>query len=243
MLPVSSPGTGSRRFTSGNEPYNQSCSSTFATRYFVRFWHCQGDLTVLNKDGPEEGSGQLSPNNAQRPARSQKELDRFVQVFHYEVEMLRSQGLLYLDHGREVAEDRSDGRQVVADALLDSLLNRLRAFDAFFGLVWRKDTDAIASDPDLTNGWEEGQILLPATYTSICRRLSHLTYDRPPEHVWHIGIMIRKALEAVRDFLRATLVDDGNWNDRLNDIECDLANWGERDCIRTSRERGHAYRA
>ncbi|RIK10606.1 MAG: hypothetical protein DCC49_02835 [Acidobacteria bacterium] len=185
----------------------------------------------------------MSRDDAQEPARTKEDLDTFVQAFHYETEMLLSQGLLYLDHGREIADDRSEGKQVVADALLDSILNRLRAFDAFFDPCGKRveKTDAIASD--MANRWESRPTLRSETRKNINVRLSHLTYIRPREHAWEIGIMIGEALEAIRDFMHATLVSDESRNQLLKSVESTLDDWGDRNRIHTSQEHGHAFRA
>lgn len=182
-------------------------------------------------------------NDAKRPARSEGEIERFVRTFHYEVDMLVSQGLLYLDHGREIAEDHNNPMRHTVDALLDSILNRLRAFDEFFSSRNAKfDHDARASDLALTVKWELRRPILDCdTRTRISRQPSHLTYDRPDEE-WGIGLMIREALEMIGKFLRTTRVDDAKWDRLLEKVNRTLDDWGDRGKIRTARKR-HAFHA
>lgn len=91
-------------------------------------------------------------------------------------------------------------------------------------------------------GWPPTQILTTDERRGVSVRIAHLTYLRPIEHEWEIGLMIRKALETMRDFIQAAgpaNVYAGQF--RLDEINEVLADWGDLDQVKT-RNDNHAYR-
>lgn len=157
----------------------------------------------------------------------------------YETGTLVSQGLLYLREGAALAAD-ADRLYPTADALFDSLLTKLRTLDGFFQNFSSKPTDAVASD--LAPQWPATPILTPDERKKISVRIAHLTYLRPIDHEWDIGVMIRKAMETMRDFIQAAgaaNVYAGQY--RLDEIGSVLAEWGDLDQVKTKND-NHAYR-
>lgn len=157
----------------------------------------------------------------------------------YEAGTLVSQGLLYLGEGAALAADK-ERLYPTADALFDSLLTKLRTLDGFFQNFSSKATDAVASD--LAPGWPATPILTPDQRKKISVRIAHLTYLRPIDHEWDIGVMIRTALETMHQFIQAAgpaTVDAGQY--RLDEIAAVLAAWGDFDQVKTKNDI-HAYR-
>ncbi len=167
------------------------------------------------------------------------DIEQLKRSVSYECGTLISQGLLYLREGAQLAADTAH-LYPAADALLESLLTKLRSLDAFFSNFEVRATDAIASD--LAPGWAPFAILTPDERKMINVRIAHLTYLRPTEHEWEFGLMIRRALETMKRFIETAgpnNVHDGE--QRLKELEAVLANWGDLDDVKTKND-NHAYR-
>jgi hypothetical protein len=153
---------------------------------------------------------------------------QLIASFRYEVAGLVGQGMLYLRHGHRIMLDPE--LSPAADALLEALLIRLRSLDSFFDNQRKWTTDAIGAD--LTS-WE-GRSTLVADAGAVNKRVAHLTYERPEVHEWPIGVMVRAALEAARDFIDACPTDArAAWADVRDEVVTALDNWGDLDNVWT----------
>jgi hypothetical protein len=117
----------------------------------------------------------------------------------YEIATLTAQGLCYLQVGNVIAHSHWSP---AADALLESLLDRLRAFDEFFSnhkAPGNKD-DVVAKD--VAPGWKKRRTLRSHERKAINWRLSRFASKRPAEPTWQIGDMVHRALEASARFLK-----------------------------------------
>lgn len=170
---------------------------------------------------------------------SPEDIEQLQHSVWYEAGTLVSQGLLYLREGAALAADK-ERLYPTADALFDSLLTKLRTLDSFFRNLSSKATDAVASD--LAPGWPARPILTDGQRKKISVRIAHLTYLRPVDHEWDIGVLIRTALETMHQFIQVAgpaNVYAGQY--RLDEIAAVLAEWGDLDEVKTKND-NHAYR-
>jgi hypothetical protein len=156
--------------------------------------------------------------------------------FSFEVGVLVSQGRLYLDEGKSLAEDK-ERLYPAADALLDAILVRLRSFDSFLRNIASHGTEAVARH--VVPQWQARKTLTRDQRTMINVRVAHLTYERPGVHEWPIGKMIRLTLEVIRDFIAAA-GSPPEWASRQGEVNDWLDNWGDRDRIWTEND-NHAH--
>ena len=143
------------------------------------------------------------------------QVKEFDQSLWYHVGVLVSQARLYLLGGERIAGTEE---YAAADALFEMLLVRLRTFDSFFSSSSEvKADDALARH--FVPSWPTHHFLTGVERGRISTRLAHLTYAQPAEHEWAIGQMIRRCLQAIKEFLKA--VPDPlspRWKYRLGEV-------------------------
>lgn len=140
--------------------------------------------------------------------------NEFDQSFWYHAGVLVSQSKLYLLGGERIA---GSDEYAAADALFEMLLVRMRTFDSFFSSSTEfKADDALALH--FVPSWSTNHFLTDDERERISKRLAHLTYSQPAEHEWPIGQIIRRCLEAIKEFLEAVPKLSPRWNYRLDEI-------------------------
>jgi len=138
----------------------------------------------------------------------------------YEIATLAAQGLLYLRVGNVIAHSQWSP---AADALLESLLHRLRALDDFFSNRTEPGNKDDVVAKDLAPGWKKRRTLHTGERKAINWRLAHFTSDRPVEPTWQIGDMVHRALEASARFLKEPELQ--TLSDVAKQVDDALASW------------------
>lgn len=152
----------------------------------------------------------------------------------YELLLFRSTSIRYIRDGAAIAAAGLPD----ADALLESVLTRLRALDSFYGLGRAKATDALAED--ICDDWTRARVITgKGMRRAINTRLEHLVYGRSANFDWPIGEMVHRGLEVTSAFLKQA--KRSALKPALVEIERALAGWTPSDQRTWTSPDRHAY--